>query len=474
MSPNLIISDSIVDLSAYQPVSEKGDPSGYASLNASGVVPPAELFPNFSASPVGSLYVKGSSTAMAVQAGTTFDANGIIAGQVRVGLITGTQYGIDQQRASAPLYLHSSSGSNRVYISYLQSIGGADSGGNNFTWSVGPTGTFALSGGTFGGTVNMTTHAISNITTASGSALTVNFATGGIASTGTMALTGTVTVPNASSGSVDGRPVNRVSGDALYARKDTTNTYSQVQTFTQKPTFTALLNQSDTTGLTAALADRLTRSTGGAMSGAIAMGSNKITGLGAPTAATQDATTAIYVESLSTTSTGGILTNLIATAPLTKSMSSNVTTISMPVASNSSAGYLSINDWQKFNAGSAAMTNQDPAVVFAGPVEGEDEFPTFRALQLSDLAAFVIPEVVTRTIGLVLPYQHTDSAVIDCCYTTIGSPVTLGFGSSGPVTGIIYTAYVSGVDQVKIRATNITASNITLGAASYTVMVTRI
>jgi len=473
MSPNLIISDSIVDLSAYQPTNEKSAPSGYASLNASSVVPPAELFPNFSASPVGSLWVKGSSTAMAVQAGTTFDTNGITAGQVRVGLITGTQYGIDQQRASAPLYLHSSAGSNKVYISYNQFVGGADSGGNNFTWSVGPTGTFALLGGTFGGAVNMTTHPISNITTASGSTLTVNFATGGIASTGTMALTGTVTVPNAHTGSVDGRPVNRVSGDTLYARKDTTNTYSQVQTFTQKPTFTALLNQSDTTGLTAALADRLTRSTGGTMAGPIAMGTSKITGLGAPTAASSDAATALYVESLSTTSQGGILTNFAVTAPLTKAMASSVTTISLPVASNSSAGYLSINDWQKFNAGSASMTNQDPAVVFAGPVDGADEFPSFRALELSDLAAFVVTETVARTFGAIQAGHSVDSAVIDCCYVTLGSPVTLGFHSA-PIGGIIYTAYVFAVGEVKIRATNITGSTITVGAASYTVMTTRI
>lgn len=407
---------------------------------------------------------------MAVQAGTTFDTNGITAGQVRVGLITGTQYGIDQQRASAPLYLHSSAGSNRVYISYNQFVGGADSGGNNFTWSVGPTGTFALLGGTFGGTVNMTTHPISNITTASGSTLTVNFDTGGIASTGTMALTGTVTVPNAHTGSVDGRPVNRVSGDTLYARKDTTNTYSQVQTFTQKPTFTALLNQSDTTGLTAALADRLTRSTGGTMAGPIAMGSNKITGLGAPTAATQDAATATYVESLSTTSTGGILTNLIATSPLTKSMAGSVTTISLPVASNSSAGYLSISDWQKFNSTAALTTNQADATIFAGPVSGADAYPTFRALALTDLADFAFTATQTLTIGPVSSQSHADSANISVAGAAVGNPVILGLPAA-PIAGISYFAYVASTNNVKIRALNITGSSVTVTSASYTVTV---
>jgi hypothetical protein len=366
-SPNLTGSIARLDLANYQLLSGKGAANGYAGLDASSMIVPTFIFPDFAAAADGTIWVKSGVT-LAPQNSSTSDSTGITAIGVHIGQITGSTWGVSQQTVARALVLRGGTSNNIVYIYNGQTLGGANSGHNGFTWSIGPAGIFSLGSGQLSGNLDLNSNDITEADSIAGSganALTVNLTTSLITGAVDLTLaggTGGVIVPNTTSSTAAARALNRASADLLYGDLAGTNTWIGVQTFTEQPVFTVPLSISQTTGLQAALDAKLPKA-GGTMTGAIEMGSSKITGLGTPTSA-QDATTKTYVDGLTVTSTGGILTDLtVSGGGLSKSMTSNVTTIELLSATTARSGYLTSADWNTFNGKMSTLSATLPLVL---------------------------------------------------------------------------------------------------------------
>lgn len=87
---------------------------------------------------------------------------------------------------------------------------------------------------------------------------------------------------------------------------------------------------------------------GGTMTGAIAMSSNKITGLGTPTAST-DASTKGYVDTQISASGSGTVTSVSGTSPISVTNGTSTPAISISAATTSAAGTMSSSDKSKLN-----------------------------------------------------------------------------------------------------------------------------
>ena len=101
------------------------------------------------------------------------------------------------------------------------------------------------------------------------------------------------------------------------------------------------------TTVTNSIATKLDAS-GGTMAGDIAMGSNKITGLGAPSAA-GDATTKQYVDAQISASGSGTVTNVSGTSPISVTNGTSTPAISISAATTSAAGTMSSTDKTKLD-----------------------------------------------------------------------------------------------------------------------------
>lgn len=474
-SPNFELSKAVLGLGNYQLTSEKGNISGYAGLNASTLIDPAKFLPGYAGATAGSFWVKDSSgTSLTALSGTTFATNALTIGDVLMGLHTagGTIYGIKQTSVDRPLVLLGGANVNKVWIGSGQTLlGGNDGTYANSQWSITSAGVCVFKATTFGGAVAMAANNITSAGTIGSSALLLNCGTGGISSNGTLALTATsgVTVPSPESNANDTKAVNFISANAYYGRLATANTWVTTQTFTVKPTFTVLLNISDTSGLQTALDNRLLKA-GGTMTGAIAMGNQLITGLATPSTDAGAATKA-YVDGNTITSTGGILTNLTIIVSgggtaLTKSMANNVTTLTLAQASTSTAGYLSSADWNAFNSASTATATTKAAnLVLAGPASGANAVPTYRSLVAADLATSVHKSIdYTTALTACALSATTETAEIPFTGAAVGDFVIVSLPAAGFTANISVSAYVSNSGNVKVRYANHTTSLITLTA----------
>lgn len=364
-SPNLKESGIRLNATDFQTRSEEGLANGYAPLNGSVLVPPQYLFPNFTsgAVPVGTIWVKGAGDTLAPLSGVTLTGSTFTLGNVTFGEIDTARYGVKIGSGAFPLYLKGGTG-NRVYVDYQNSIGAANAGRTDYTWFVGPTGTFKFAGGEIGGAVDFNGFNATEIGTFSGTGLTTNYSTATItSSSGNVTVTAPVgnglVIPSTGSQANASFALNAAAANLLYGRIDAINTWAAIQTFTLAP---VVPNNSFTiakvTGLQTDLDSRLKKDGSLAMTGALAMGGFKVTGAANPTAG-GDLVTLSYLQANYPTSAVASLTAAVGT-PIQLSAATGAVTITMPPATSSDNGFLSSANFTTFNNKENTLTFNAP------------------------------------------------------------------------------------------------------------------
>ena len=124
---------------------------------------------------------------------------------------------------------------------------------------------------------------------------------------------------------------------------------------------------------------------GGTMSGDIAMGSNKITGLGTPTAST-DASTKGYVDTQISASGGGTVTSVSGTAPISVTNGTTTPAITISAATTSAAGTMSSSDKSKLDGIEAGATADQTAAEIKSAYESNSDTNAFTDAEQTKLA----------------------------------------------------------------------------------------
>lgn len=178
-SKPLDLSVTLLELNNYQLMSQKGIANGYAPLDSNSLIPPSFIFPAFSASPDGTIWSKsgtsfGAISNLAIQPSGITAASIVRLGQLTIPGVTTPIFGVGIELSTIPLTLYG--GNSRVYVASGQTIGAADIGFNNFTWSINSLGNFDLNGGAIKGGLSMSNSSISNVSSiSSSSGLSINF-----------------------------------------------------------------------------------------------------------------------------------------------------------------------------------------------------------------------------------------------------------------------------------------------------------
>lgn len=375
-SPNAQSATAKIDASQLQSRTERGQANGYTPLGVyvapvSGPQPlidPRYMFPDFNSASNNTIWVKQGST-FAPLGGVSVVGGNITTNNVFTGQIDTNIYGVKVATGAYPLFLRAGSG-NKVMIDNGQSIGGANSARTNYDWFINTAGGFKLLGGEFGGALDLNSFGLTEVGTIAGSAMTLNFGTPGIASSsGNITMTAPggagVIVPSTASAGNATFALNPTSANAMYGRKDLTNTWGQVQTFSASPVVPdASFTIAKTTGLQTALDLALKKDGSNAATANLNLGGFKITNLGTPTTS-GDAVTLGY---LSSNYTQNGITSVVAGGgtPLTVGTASGVVTLTMPAATSIADGYLTANDWGLFNAKADAFSATNPLFLTAG------------------------------------------------------------------------------------------------------------
>lgn len=375
-SPNAQSATAKIDASLLQTRAERGQTNGYTPLGTyvapiSGPQPlidPKYLFPDFDAASNNTIWVKQGST-FAPLGGVSVVGGNITTNNVFTGQIDTNVFGVKIATGAYPLLLRAGSG-NKVMVENGQSIGGANSDRSNYDWFINTTGGFKLLGGEFGGALDLNSFNVSEVGTIAGSAMTLNFGTPGVASSsGNITMTAPggagVVVPSTASSGNSTFALNPTSADAMYGRKDLTNTWGQVQTFSASPVVPdTSFSIAKTTGLQTALDLALKKDGSNAATANLNIGGYKISNLGNPTVSS-DAVTLGY---LSSNYTQGGITSVTAGGgtPLTIGTASGVVTLTMPAATALLSGYLTSSDWALFNGKEDSFSAVAPLFLTAG------------------------------------------------------------------------------------------------------------
>lgn len=470
-SPNAQSSATKLDASLMQTRSERGQSGGYAPLGiyvapSSGPQPlidPRYLFPSFSSASDNTIWVKQGSTFVPLT-GVSFSGGNVTSGNILVGELSSGIYGIKVASGSGPLFLRGGSG-NQIMVDNGQTIGGSNPARNAFQWFINSSGGFKFLGGEFGGAVDLNGSNITEIGTASGSSMSINFATPGITSTsGNITLVapggaGVIVPSTASSGNAT-FALNVTSANSLYGRKDLTNTWSQVQTFSSAPVVPdGSFSIAKVSSLQSAIDLGLKKDGSNAATGNLNLGGFKISSLGTPTASSDAVTlgylTANYEEDAISTITSG------AGTPMTISTASGTSTLTIPPATSLADGYLRAVDWVTFNAKAPAFSAAEPLFLAGGELSMSlSDDLTSGYLSAADHLRFSRASAGTAwTDGQVLIGQTSTSGAIKTTLTA-GSNITI---TNGP--GSITIAYTpSGIANARSSAllnSSVSQTNVT-------------
>ena len=402
-SPNAAGAVSRINAANLQSRSEKGQNNGYAGLGSAGLVPPINLFPSFSGSSDGTIWVKSGST-FAPLGSVTFSSTGVTTNNVLLGGVDTSVYGVKVTAVNSPLVLHGGGTVNRVMVDYNQSLGGANSGRSGYLWSIGPSGAFSLGGGSFGGDVDFGGGALSSIASAAGSALTVDFSGHTItSSSGNIVMTAPsgngVTVPSTASSVNTTFALNPTSANTLYGQKATTNTWSQVQTFSSAPVVPdSSFAISATTGLQTALDLALKRDGSNSATGNVSLGGFKIVNVGSPTLS-GDAVSLGYLTSNYISNPVSSFAVALTGSSIGVNASTGAVTLSIPRASTSVSGYLHMDDWNTFNGKQATLTPTAPLGISGNTISmTQSSISTNGWLSAADYLRFKNPSGITNAI----------------------------------------------------------------------------
>ena len=437
-SPSISGAVTRLEIANLQARSEKGQNNGYAPLGAAGLVPPTNLFPSFTGSPDGTIWVKSGVT-FAALSGVTFSSGGVATNNVLVGLVDTAVHGLKVTSVNSPLVLRGGDTINRVMVDYNQSIGGATSNRGGFTWFIAPTGIFSLKSGTLDGDVSLNTHALSGLTQSSGTALTITYgASPTLTSTsGNIVMVtptgGGVVVSSNGASDKETLALNTTAADLMYGRKDSTNTWAEIQTFSAAPVVPdSSFAIAKVTSLSTSLAAALKRDGSNAATANISMGGFKLTNVGSPTlsgdavslgylASNYDLTTLLkrdgsnsatanismggfkltsvgsptlsgdavtlgYLEANYDSTPVNSITVALSGAGIEVNSSTGDVTLSIPRATTSIGGYLHQDDWNTFKTPSG-ITNAKISSILSSQVSAVNITNTAQ----TSLSSYTIP-----------------------------------------------------------------------------------
>jgi hypothetical protein len=156
-SKPLDLSNAVLQLTEYQKKIAKGQANGYAPLDANILVPPQFIFPGFDSAPVGSIWSKSDTGSFqALSNVLSFYDGGASVNNVRIGALGEGRYGISiVPGQSIPLVLGAGFSNGKIYIQNGNEIGSSNPGYTDFLWSIKSSGEFKLGTGSFSGDINL-------------------------------------------------------------------------------------------------------------------------------------------------------------------------------------------------------------------------------------------------------------------------------------------------------------------------------
>lgn len=433
------------EVANLQPRSEKGQNNGYAPLNSSGQVPPANLFPSFSGAAEGTIWTKSGSS-LTPLSGVAFSGDGLTTNNIMVGQITSGVYGVKVSSGSTPLFLRGGTG-NRVMIDYNQTVGGANISRSGFLWFIDPSGGFSLGAGTFTGDVAMDSNDITGLVTTAGSALVINYVTPTLtSSSGNITMVapagGGVVVPSTASSSNSTFALNHTSASALYGRLGSTNTWTQINTFSSAPVVPdGSFSIAKTTSLQAGLDAALKRNGSNVATADISLGGFKLVNVATPTL-TGDAVNLGYLQANYDTDT---VTGVSAAAgtPISLSAPDGDVIFTIPKATSTVDGYLDSDDWVTFNSKQAPVSATAPVAVASNVISmTQASGSTNGWLASSDYARFNNPTGIAGARPSALLASKTSAS--DVTTTTQTSIHSYTVPAAGLAAGDVITFRTAG------------------------------
>ena len=249
-SKPLDISNVLINFSNYQQISEKNTINGYAGLDSNGLILPSNLFPNFSSQPNGTIWVKSGTSFSPLSGGLSASSSGLSSNGVFIGEISPSVYGISLDPSVASGIAIKGGTSNKIYLSPLNTIGGAQNASHNsYSWKIDSGGSFVLSSGTFNGDISLNSNKLLNTSRITSANLNINLATSTIdslVSPITLSSGAGVFVPNVSISTSSGAyALNLDSADLRYIKILSSNNWTTPQTFSGPVTFTSPISVSN-------------------------------------------------------------------------------------------------------------------------------------------------------------------------------------------------------------------------------------
>jgi hypothetical protein len=345
---------------------------------------------------------------------------------VLLGLIDTSTYGVKISSGSSPLFLRGGSG-NRVMIDYNNTVGGSNMARNAFLWYIDPSGGFKLAGGEINGDIDFNGSDMTEVLTIAGSALTVNFASPTLTSgSGNIVMAAPpgngVVVPSTGSAANVTFALNTTAATEIFGRKDTINTWAQIQTFSAAPVVPdASFTIAKVTSLQTALDLALKRDGSNAATGNINLGGFKIINVGTPTLS-GDAVPLSYLTANYETDP---VTSIIIDdgTPLSVDNATGDVTITMPKATSGVDGYLDNTDFATFNGKQAALSATAPVSITSNTVAMTQSSASVNGwLAAADYARFENPSGITNAkISSILASKVTPADVTTTSQTSVHS-----------------------------------------------------